>query len=67
MVHNTYRNKVYNKNDISEGRNKSKVGESGNYSGRRFFWFFLGKKWINSESERRTLHRAWAIAEGKWG
>ena len=30
MVHNTYRNKVYNKNDISEGRNKSIMGESGN-------------------------------------
>ena len=35
--------------------------------GEGFFGFFLGKKWINSDSERRTLHRAWAIAEGKWG
>ena len=25
----------------------------------------IGKKWIYSDSERSTLHRVWAIAEGE--
>ena len=30
-----------------------------------FMYFFLGKKWIYFE--RNTLHRVWAILEGKCG
>ena len=25
----------------------------------------IGKKWVYSDSEKSTLHRVWAIAEGK--
>ena len=27
----------------------------------------IDKRWICSDSERSTLHRVWAIAEGKCG